>query len=201
MSKWFVLFSFVLAFATAGVQAAGDVAAGKAKSATCLACHGADGNSPNPIWPKLAGQHPAYIAKQLADFKAGMRENAMMAPMVAPLSEKDMLNLAAYFGSQTQSVGSAAEDKVALGEKIYRAGNAESGVAACTACHGPTGIGNPAALYPRVSGQHAAYVEQTLKDFRTGARANDAQQMMRGVAAKMTDDEIAAVAQYLQGLK
>ena len=201
MSKWFVLFSFVLAFATAGVQAAGDVAAGKAKSATCLACHGADGNSPNPIWPKLAGQHPAYIAKQLADFKAGMRENAMMAPMVAPLSEQDMLNLAAYFGSQTQSVGSAAEDKVALGEKIYRAGNAESGVAACTACHGPTGIGNPAALYPRVSGQHAAYVEQTLKDFRTGARANDAQQMMRGVAAKMTDDEIAAVAQYLQGLK
>ena len=201
MSKWFVLFSFVLAFATAGVQAAGDVAAGKAKSATCLACHGADGNSPNPIWPKLAGQHPAYIAKQLADFKAGMRENPMMAPMVAPLSEQDMLNLAAYFGSQTQSVGSAAEDKVALGEKIYRAGNAESGVAACTACHGPTGIGNPAALYPRVSGQHAAYVEQTLKDFRTGARANDAQQMMRGVAAKMTDDEIAAVAQYLQGLK
>ena len=201
MSKWLVSFSIVLAFTAAGVHAAGDVAAGKAKSATCLACHGPDGNSPNPIWPKLAGQHPAYLAKQLADFKAGARKNDLMAPMVAPLSEQDMANLAAYFSSQTQTGGSAAEDKVALGEKIYRAGNAESGVAACTACHGPTGIGNPGALYPRVSGQHAAYLEQTLKDFRAGLRANDAQQVMRGVAANMTDDEIAAVSQYIQGLK
>lgn len=209
MNKWFIS-SFVVPLffvATGGaVQAAedvvaGDAAAGKAKSATCLACHGADGNSPNPIWPKLAGQHPSYIAKQLADFKAGHRKNDLMTPMVMPLNKQDIANLAVYFSSQTQSAGSAAADQVELGEKIYRAGNAETGVAACTACHGPTGIGNPSAMYPRISGQHAAYLELTLKDFRSGTRANDSGQAMRGVAANMTDTEIAAVAQYVQGLK
>ena len=208
MNKWFVSSFIVPVFfsVSVGVRAAddalkGDAAAGKAKSATCLACHGADGNSPNPIWPKLAGQHQGYLVKQLADFKAGARKNDLMTPMVMPLSEQDMVNLAAYFASQDQSPGSAAEDQVALGEKIYRAGNADSGVAACTACHGPTGIGNPSAMYPRISGQHAAYTEQTLKYFRSGERANDNAQAMRGVAANMTDAEIAAVAQYVQGLR
>jgi cytochrome c553 len=201
MNKWLVSGFIILVFTASGTQAAGDAAEGKAKSVTCLACHGADGNSPNPIWPKLAGQHPGYIAKQLADFKAGARKNDLMTPMALPLSEQDIANLAAYFSGQTQSAGSAAEGQVALGEKIYRAGNAASGVAACSACHGPTGIGNPSAMYPRISGQHAAYVEQTLKDFRAGARANDNSQTMRGVAAHLTDAEITAVAQYVQGLK
>jgi len=201
MNKWLVSISIALALGAAAVQAAGDVAAGKAKSATCIACHGPNGNSPtNPVWPKLAGQHPAYIVKQLTEFKAGARKDNLMAPMAAPLSDQDMQNLAAYFSDQKQSAGSAAADKVALGEKIYRAGNLDTGVAACMACHGPTGIGNAPANFPRISGQHAAYLEKSLKDFRAGARSNDVGSMMRGVAAKLTDAEIAAVAQYVQGL-
>ncbi len=201
MKMWLVPVSIVLAMAVTGVQAAGDAAAGKEKSAVCVACHGPDGNSPNPIWPKLAGQHPSYIVKQLQDFKAGKRKNDLMSPMAAPLSEEDVANLAAYFSSQTQKGGAAAADKVALGEKIYRAGNKQSGVAACMACHGPTGIGNAPAKFPRISGQHADYMAKALKDFRAGTRSNDLNGMMRGVAARMTDEEIEAVVQYAQGLR
>jgi cytochrome c553 len=201
MNKWLVSVSIALALAAGGVQAAGDAAAGKTKSATCLACHGPDGNSPNPIWPKLAGQHPTYIKKQLMAFKAGERKNDLMSPMATPLSEQDMDDLAAYFSSQTQSDGTAAADKVELGGKVYRAGNMQSGVAACMACHGPAGLGNPAANFPRISGQHAAYIDKALKDFRAGTRNNDVNKMMQGVAAKMTDEEIAAVAEYVQGLR
>ncbi|PLY17263.1 MAG: cytochrome c4 [Sedimenticola sp.] len=200
MNKWLVSVSIVLALTVNGVQAAGDAEAGKTKSATCLACHGPDGNSPNPIWPKLAGQHPAYIIKQLTDFKAGARKNDLMSPMATPLTDQDVLDLAAYFSSQSQSTGTAAADQVELGEQMYRAGNTTTGVAACMACHGPTGIGNPAANFPRISGQHAAYLEKALKDFRSGERNNDTAKMMQGVAAQMTDAEIAAVAQYVQGL-
>ncbi len=201
MNKWLVAVSIALALGAAGVQAAGDVAAGKAKSATCLACHGPDGNSPNALWPKLAGQHSSYIMKQLADFKAGVRKNDLMSPMAAPLTDQDVENLAAYFSSQTQKGGTAAPDQVALGEKLYRAGNKQTGVAACMACHGPTGIGNGPAKFPRISGQHADYVAKALKDFRSGNRSNDLNGMMRNVAAKMSDAEIAAVAQYVQGLR
>ena len=200
MKKQLVTFIAALAL-TGAVQAAGDVEAGKAKSATCLACHGPDGNSPNPIWPKLAGQHAAYIVKQLKEFKGGVRKEALMTPMVAPLNDADMVNLAAYFSSQKRSAGTAAADKVEAGEKLYRAGNPATGVTACTACHGPTGAGNAAANFPNISGQHAPYVEKALKDFRSGARANDLNSMMRNVAGKMTDAEIAAVAQYIQGLR
>ncbi len=182
-------------------QAAGDAAAGQAKAAVCIACHGPDGNSPNPQWPKLAGQHPSYIEKQLAEFKAGVRKNELMLPMALMLSEQDMANVAAFFSSQQQAPGVADAEQVELGEKIYRGGNRATGVAACMACHGPSGIGNPAAKFPRISGQHAVYVEKALKDFRSGARANDMNKMMRGVASKMTDKEIAAVAQYVQGLQ
>ncbi|MCG8427694.1 MAG: cytochrome c4 [Chromatiales bacterium] len=201
MNKWLVSVSIVLAFTVTGVQAAGDADAGKTKSATCLACHGPDGNSPNPIWPKLAGQHPSYIIKQVSDFKAGKREDPLMTPMAAPLNDQDIQDLAAYFSGQTQSAGTAAADKVELGEKLYRAGNMETGVAACMACHGPTGIGNPAANFPRISGQHADYLVKTMKDFRDGKRTNDLNKMMQGVVAKMTDKEIEAVAQYVQGLR
>jgi len=202
MNKWLVSISIVLALGAAGVQAAGDAAAGKAKSAVCMACHGADGNSPaNPVWPKLAGQHPSYLIKQLSELKSGARKDQTMSPMAAPLSDQDAQDLAAYFSSQTQQPGTAAADKVAQGEHIYRAGNKASGVAACMACHGPTGIGNAPAKFPRIGGQHAPYVEKALKDFRSGVRSNDLNGMMRDVTAKMSDDEIAAVAQYVQGLR
>ncbi len=200
MGKWLATVSIVMVFASGMAQAAGDAAAGKVKSATCLACHGPDGNSPNPIWPKLAGQHPVYILKQLQAFKSGERKNNLMSPMAMPLTDADMLNLAAYFSSQKQSAGVASADKVKLGEKIYRSGNAATGVASCMGCHGPAGLGNPAAQFPRISGQHAAYAEKALKDFRGKMRTNDTQKMMQGVAANMTDEEIAAVTQYIQGL-
>ncbi len=191
----------VTAALAASPSLAADAAAGKAKSALCASCHGADGNSANPEWPKLAGQHAKYIVKQLADFKAGRRENAMMAPMAAGLSEADMANVAAYFSSQTMSLGEADPALVGLGEKIYRGGNKATGVAACMACHAPNGMGNPAANFPRLAGQHAKYVENQLKAFRSGQRANDAGKMMRNIAAKMTDAEIAAVASYIEGLR
>jgi cytochrome c553 len=201
MNKWLITASIALALSVAGVQAAGNAEAGKTKSAACAACHGPDGNSPiNPVWPKLAGQHPGYIEKQLSDFKSGNRNDPTMSGMAAPLSEEDMADLAAYFSSQTKQGGAAAPDLVAAGEKLYRAGNTATGVAACMACHGPTGSGNPAANFPALAGQHADYVEKTLKDFRAGTRNNDLNNMMQGVAERMTDAEVAAVAQYIQGL-
>jgi cytochrome c553 len=181
-------------------HAAGDAEAGKAKSAMCLACHGADGNSPAPNFPKLAGQHADYIAKQLAQFKSGERTDATMNGMVAALSEQDMLDLAAFYATQEVAVGMAAEGELELGQTIYRAGNPSSGVAACTACHGPQGGGNPMAKFPSLSGQHADYTALQLKNFRSSTRNNDAGSMMRIVAKKLTDDEINAVAQYIQGL-
>ncbi len=201
MNKWLVSVSILLAMAVGTAQAAGDAEAGKTKSAICLACHGADGNSATALWPKLAGQHPSYIKKQLLEFKDGARKNDLMSPMAMPLSEQDMDDLAAYFSSQTQTPGTAAADQVEQGERVYRAGNAATDVAACMACHGPAGMGNPAAKFPRISGQHAEYVEKMLKDFRSGQRTNDNAKMMRNVVARMTDKEIAAVAQYVQGLR
>ncbi|HEC06049.1 MAG TPA: cytochrome c4 [Thiolapillus brandeum] len=200
MKKALLIASFV-AMAVSGVaQAAGDAAAGKTKSAACAACHGADGNSGvNPLWPKLAGQHPKYIMKQLHDFKATKRKDATMAPMAAPLKDQDIEDLAAYFSSQTLTVGEAAVDKVALGQKTYRGGSS-NGAPACSGCHGPAGGGNGAANFPSISGQSAAYVAKQLKAFRSGERANDMNGMMAGVAAKLTDKEIDALSQYVQGL-
>jgi cytochrome c553 len=186
---------------TAPAQGVGDPKAGEAKAGTiCLACHGPQGNSIVPAWPKLAGQHPTYIYKQLMDFKSGNRANAQMSPMAAPLTEQEMLDLAAYYAAQAQSGGAADPALAELGQKIFRAGNPESGVPACSGCHGPAGLGMGLAKFPRVSGQHADYTKQTLTYFRDGTRANDPNGMMRGVAARMTDKEIAAVSQYIQGL-
>lgn len=201
MKKALLIASMAMLAMAGTIQAAGNAEAGKTKSVVCAACHGVDGNSGvNPMWPKLAGQHPNYIIKQVNDFKANKRTEVMMAPMVAPLSEQDIADLAAYFSSQKRTIGEAAADKVAAGEKLYRAGNATSGVSACTACHGPTGSGNPLANFPGLSGQGAAYVVKALKDFRSGTRNNDAAGMMQDVASRLTDAEIDAVAQYVQGL-
>lgn len=179
---------------------AGDVAAGKEKSALCAACHGADGNSVNPIWPKLAGQHSEYILKQLKDFKAGSRNNIQMNPLVATLSDEDMQDLAAYFSSQKIKIGYASAESLDMGEKIYRAGDASKGLAACISCHGPTGAGNSAASFPSLSGQHADYTKIQLLAFRDNKRTNDTNKAMQIVSEKMTTDEIDAVANYIQGL-
>lgn len=181
--------------------AAGNAKAGKAKAVNCAGCHGVNGNSTNPAWPKLAGQNAGFIAKQLADFKSGKtRSDPLMAGQVAGLSQQDMDDLGAYFASQTGSQGAADEKLVAAGAKLYRGGNKKKGVAACIACHGPTGAGNPAAKFPKLSGQHAAYVEKAMKDFRSGIRSNDMNKMMRNIAEKMSDKEIKAVASYISGL-
>lgn len=181
--------------------AAGNAKAGKAKAVNCAGCHGVNGNSTNPAWPKLAGQNAGFIAKQLADFKSGKtRSDPLMAGQVAGLSQQDMDDLGAYFAKQTGTQGAADEKLVAAGAKLYRGGNKKKGVAACIACHGPTGAGNPAAKFPKLSGQHAAYVEKAMKDFRSGKRSNDMNKMMRNIAEKMSDKEIKAVASYISGL-
>ena len=181
--------------------AAGNAKAGKAKATNCAGCHGVNGNSTNPAWPKLAGQNAGFIAKQLADFKSGKkRSDPLMAGQVASLSQQDMDDLGAYFASQTGTQGAADEKLAAAGSKLYRGGNKKKGIAACIACHSPTGAGNPAAKFPKLSGQHATYVEKAMKDFRSGKRSNDMNKMMRNIAEKMNDKEIKAVASYISGL-
>ncbi|MCC6136089.1 MAG: cytochrome c4 [Candidatus Contendobacter sp.] len=202
MKKLFMLAATCVALgsATAAI-AAGDATAGKAKSALCVACHNPDGNSTNATYPKLAGQSADYLNKQLMEFKSGARVNAIMLGMVATLTPQDMEDLSAYFASQ-QITRDAADPALApAGEALFRGGNLTSGVSACMACHGVAGAGNPAAKFPALAGQHATYIETQLKAFRTMERANDAGQMMRGVAAKLTDPEIKAVASYIQGLQ
>jgi len=202
MNKLVLPLAAALTVCVGAAQAAGDVEAGKTKASTvCVACHGADGNSVNPIWPKLAGQNSEYLLKQLNDFKSGARKDPLMSAQAALLSDEDVANVAAYFSTQTRTEGTAAADKVALGQRIYRGGDAATGLAACIGCHGPTGAGNPAARYPSIAGQHADYVAKQLNDFHAGTRANDPNGMMRGVAGKMTEKQIAAVAQYVQGLR
>jgi len=189
-----------LAIGSANVLAAGDAGVGRAKAASCAACHGEDGNSVNPEWPKLAGQGEAYIVKQLSDFKAGVRTNATMNGMAAPLSPQDMADVAAFFASQKRTPGGANKDLVAQGEKLYRGGNNATGASACLGCHGPSGAGNPAGKFPSLGSQNATYVTNQLKSFKDGTRANDSNKMMQMVAAKLSDSEIKAVADYVQGL-
>ena len=179
---------------------AGDPAKGKTLSQTCAACHSVDGNSINPIWPKLAGQHTQYLVKQIQDFKDGKRVNAQMAPMVASLSEQDITDLAAYFSSQKVKPGSAKPELIEAGQKLYRAGDTQAGIPACMACHGPAGAGNPVALYPAIAGQHAAYTAIQLKAFKSEERSNDANKVMRTISASMTNAQIEAVSEYIQGL-
>jgi cytochrome c553 len=184
-----------------------DLAKGKSLATqVCAACHAADGNSAAAANPKLAGQIYEYLHKQLGNFrsqggKKAERDNAVMAGMTANLSAADLKDVAAFYASQ-KLIPAAARDKelAALGQKIYRGGNVASGVAACAGCHGPAGMGIPA-QYPRISGQFAEYVELQLKAFRAGTRANDPNGMMRGVAGRMSDREIQAVAEYVAGLR
>ncbi len=184
-------------------MAEGSAEAGQTKAATCIACHGVEGNSVNPEWPSLAGQHRSYIVKQLKAFKSGVRQNPSMSPMAQPLSDQDMEDVAAYFASQTLRGLEAEKSKVALGQRVYRSGNAELGVAACIACHGPSGRGVEPSAYPSIRGQHSKYVELQLNAYKAGQRDTDVgnNKMMRDVAARLSAEEIAAVASYVQGLR
>ena len=188
---------------TAGAQE-GSAEAGQAKSGTCIACHGPDGNAPTSTlnWPSLAGQHATYIARQLEAFRSGERTDAGMRGMAATLSEEDSRDVAAWFASQSLATKGADPALVERGQRIYRGGIPERGVAACIACHGPGGQGNPLAGYPRVSHQDAAYLAKTLRDYRSGERSSDAElnQMMRNTAEFLLDEEIEALASYMQGL-
>jgi cytochrome c553 len=180
--------------------AVGDIEAGRAKAVVCAGCHGQNGNSANPIWPKLAGQHAFYIEKELHDFQNKKRLNATMAPMAAGLNDVDIENLAAFFASMPPTVEAASADKIKLGEKLYRAGKTDNGLPACIACHGPNGAGSAPARFPRIGGQHAAYLSKALKDFKAETRNNDHQAMMRDIAGRMNNKEIEAVSSYISGL-
>ncbi len=200
----------VTSFATQASEEAhakADPAKGKVIAETvCAACHGADGNSPASANPNLAGQVPEYIAKQLRNFKSidgkpALRNNAIMAGMAATVPDEEIPNVAAWFASQKAKPAAAKdESKIALGQKLWRQGDFKKGVPACAGCHGPAGAGLPA-QYPKLAGQFPEYTEAQLKAFRTEERANDPEKMMRMIAAKLSDVEIKAVAEYAAGLR
>jgi cytochrome c553 len=196
-----------LALATTQIHAAslvdGSVEAGKARALTCNACHGADGNSASPMWPNLAGQNAPYILTQLTAFKDGSRQDPLMSGQAMMLTEEDMANLAVYFESLPAAAQSVADEKLLdRGEALYRGGNQEEEAAACMACHGPSGRGNPAAKYPALKGQHAAYTTKQLNDYANATRSTDGKtRIMRDIAANLNEKDIAALSSYIQGLK
>ncbi len=197
-----VLVTLLLTLGITGVaQAAGDAKAGQTKAAMCGACHGADGNSAAPNFPKLAGQGERYLLKQMNDIKSGNRTVLEMTGLLTNMSEQDMADIAAYFASQNMSVGAADPALVKAGEALYRGGKLAEGMPACTGCHSPDGAGNDAAGFPQLGGQHAQYVAKQLTDFREGNRTNDGDSMMmRSVAAKLSNKDIQAISSYIQGL-
>ena len=209
MKNLILILSLVLGFT--GTALAGDAAAGKGKTPVCSACHGADGNSLAAAFPKLAGQNERYLIKQMQDIKSGARPVPTMAGQLDNMSDADIADVAAYYAGQLGSGGQADPGKLALGAKVYRAGVSARGVAACAACHGARGGGNAPAGFPSLAGQHAEYIADQLRRFRTGAentleenpngRTNDSDaRMMRDVAFPMSDNEIDAVASFIAGL-
>jgi cytochrome c553 len=200
MKKWCGVIFAILTVVALPAMAAGDIDAGKVKSADCIECHGPGGNSTEPMFPKIAGQGEGYLLKQLMDFASGERAGVFMSSIASDLSEQDMADMAAYFASTTHTPGAVSDTLLVIGQKLYRGGNKETGVPACMACHGPTGAGIPAAKWPSVSGQHIAYTEAQLKDFASGTRHNDLNGMMRDIASKMSKDEQQAVSAYISGL-
>ena len=181
----------------------GSANAGKARALTCPACHGPEGNSSSPMWPNIAGQNAPYILAQLQAFKSGARKNPLMSSQAMLLSDEDMANLAVYFESLPPAAQAVADvNLIARGEALYRGGNVKENASACLACHGPTGRGNPAAKYPALKGQHAAYTAKQLNDYANGTRTTDGKtHIMRDITARLNRDDIAALSSYVQGLK
>ena len=210
--KKIAIVAALLAGSTGIVHAAGDAEAGKTKGASCVACHGADGNSlpATPNFPNLAGQSESFLYKQMKDFKEGKRKDPTMNAMIMALDDQAMQDVAAFYAGQKLKPGQADPALVDAGKAIYKGGIAEIGVPACMGCHGPTGSGNPGSGYPQLASQKSVYLEKQLKDFRTAAqntgsdpvgRYNDSSKMMRNAVKRMSDPEIKAVAQYIQGLQ
>lgn len=210
--KKIIIAAALLAGFTGVVHAAGDAEAGKVKAASCIACHGADGNSleATPNFPNLAGQSASYLHKQMIDFKEAKRKDPTMNAMIMALDDQAMQDVAAFYATQKLKPGKADPAVVDAGQAIYKGGISEIGVPACMACHGPAGAGNPGSGYPQLASQKSVYVEKQLKDFRTAAqsmgsepvgRTNDGSKMMRNAVKRMSDPEIKAVAQYIQGLQ
>ena len=208
MKRVAILLGLTMGWAQTGFSApVGDAAAGKDKAVTCSACHGADGNSAVPTFPKLAGQGEKYLLKQMQDIRDGARSVPTMAGQVDNMSDQDLADIAAYFAAQPRSGGQTDPDLLALGEKVYRSGVLERNVAACTACHSPNGKGNAPAGFPALAGQHAEYTATQLRAYRQGyedpaGRTNDGDtKIMRTTAFGLSDREIEAVASYVAGLK
>lgn len=203
--KYLLLTSSMLAVAALHAEPLvdGSAEAGQARSVTCAACHGPDGNSANPAWPSLAGQNAPYLLKQLEAYKSGSRADPLMTSQAMPLSEQEMRDLAVYYAEQAAAPKAvAAPETINKGQAMYRGGDAENRVAACLACHGPTGRGNPAAAYPMLKGQHATYTATQLRNYASGQRKSDGPtRVMRDIAARLNEDDIVAIASYIQGLK
>ncbi len=176
---------------------------GKTKALTCTACHGPEGNSANALWPNIAGQNASYLLAQLKAFKDGTRQDPLMSSQAMLLSDEDMADLAVYFESLPAAAQSVKDPgSVDRGEALFRGGNSSTGVAACLACHGPSGNGNPAAVYPALRGQHADYTAKQLRDYASGSRKTDGKtRMMRDIAARLSEEDILALSSYVQGLR
>jgi cytochrome c553 len=195
--------SLVLIFILTGTissSIAGDIEAGKQKSIVCSACHGQDGNSLNPLWPSLAGQHKQYTSNTLKAYLNGTRVNLVMQTQLMRLTEQDFDDIASYYNAQIMQKKDYDYELAKKGESLYRGGNSATGVAACIACHGPTGRGNPGAGYPSIAGQHAQYTEDALKQYKNSERKAVLNDMMQSLAARLTAEEIEAVSEYIQAL-
>ena len=205
LAPFFAIASLALLSTSAQAESLVDGSAedGKAKSLTCTACHGPEGNSANALWPNIAGQSAPYTYAQLQYFKDGTRQNALMSSQAMMLSDQDMRDLAVYY--ETLPVAAQAvkhPSTVSRGEALYRGGDSESGVAACIACHGPTGNGNPAAKYPLLRGQHADYTAKQLRDYKSGERVTGGKtQIMQNIAQRLSEEDILALSSYIQGLR
>ena len=203
MNKLLYFINFLLLSVFSLNISAGNVEKGKEKSAACITCHGDAGVSINPAWPKLAGQHASYIASQLYEFRSGpngKRNNAVMYGIALTLSDTDIEDLSAYYASLNNSIGVTDDKYLELGQSIYRGGNLEYKIQACIACHGPNGQGNFPAAIPSLSGQHSTYIYTQLKNFQNKQRSNDSNKMMRNIVYRMSDDEMKAVSEYIEGL-
>jgi len=179
-------------------RASGNVSEGQVKSAACQGCHGSDGNSFSPDWPNLASQNANYLSRQIRDFQSGARQDPAMQSIVIGLVEQDIMDIAAYFAAQKVKVDASSNS--AAGKKLYMGGNRYTHLPACAGCHGPNGVGNGPGVIPSLVGQKPGYVIKTLRDFKTGTRSNDRNQIMQDIAAKMTEKEMEAVAQFLAGM-
>ena len=199
MNKLLVAAITALSFIKAA-QAQGDIEVGQAKSITCIACHGTDGNRPSNLYPKLAGQHTSYLEKQLQAFKSGERQDPIMAGMVSNLSDQDMKDISAYYAAQTTTPETVSEAIAKSTQKLYMGGDMERAIPGCTACHGPRGNGLELANFPKISGQHPAYIKAQLEKFRDNQRHNDPNGMMVDVAGKLTKEEIQQLSQYISAL-